>query len=260
MSRTEPPQITGVILTLNEAEHITACVESLRWADAVMVLDSYSEDATIELARQAGATVHQHAFENYSKQRNVALELVGATSWVFFLDADERATPELASEIRRVTAQKPEVVGWWVPRHNYILGHRMRGTGWWPDYQLRLLRPECARYDPHRAVHEEAQLTGESGRLTTPLIHYNYTTLDEFHARQRAYTDYDAQVLLTRGVRPHIYTPYTQIPRHFWWRFVTLGGWRDGFYGLLLSALMAYYEMVKYRKVRRLLDNRGYER
>ena len=241
--------IAGVILTLNEEKHITACIESLRWADEVIVLDSYSQDATVDLARAAGATVHQHAFENYSKQRNVALDLASAASWTFFLDADERATPALAAEIHHVT-KKSDVVGWWVPRHNIIFGHRMRGTGWWPDYQLRLLRPDCAWYDPDRAVHEEAELTGESGRLTKPLIHYNYETLREFRERQRAYTDYDAQILVEKGVHPHVYTPYTQIPRHFWWRYVTLQGWRDGIHGLLLSALMAYYEMVKYRKVR----------
>jgi (heptosyl)LPS beta-1,4-glucosyltransferase len=249
-------EVTGVILTLNEADQITACIESLRWADDIVVLDSYSEDATVELARKAGVTIYQHAFENYSKQRNVALELVSAARWIFFLDADERATPELAEEIRYVVLESADVVGWWVPRHNYIFGHRMRGAGWWPDYQLRLLRPDCAHYDAHRAVHEEAQLAGESARLTEPLIHYNYKTLAEFRKRQQKYTSYDAKILLEKGVRPRAYTPYTQIPRHFWWRFVTLQGWRDGLHGMLLSALMAYYEMIKYRKARRLWQER----
>lgn len=243
--------ITGIVLTLNEAEHITGCLESLQWVDDLIVLDSYSQDATVTLAHRAGATVHQHAFENYSKQRNVALDLAATAEWVFFLDADERATPELAEEIRHVIVE-PTPVGWWVPRHNYIFGHRMRGAGWWPDYQLRLLQPDCARYDSTRAVHEEAQLTGESGRLTHPLIHYNYETLADFKARQRRYTDYDASILLEKGIRPHAYTPYTQIFRHFWWRFVTLQGWRDGAYGVLLSAMMGYYEMIKYRKARQL--------
>ncbi|MGC9400386.1 MAG: glycosyltransferase family 2 protein [Anaerolineae bacterium] len=253
------PQVTGVILTLNEARHITACIESLCWADDLVVLDSYSQDATVELARGAGARVYQHAFENYSQQRNVALELTADADWIFFVDADERATPELGAEIREVI-DGCKAVGWWVPRHNYIFGHRMRGAGWWPDYQLRLLRPDHAHYDPRRAVHEEAQLEGSAAHLTQPLIHYNYETLQEFHARQQRYTDYDARVLLEKGVRPRIYTPYTQVPRHFWWRFVTLQGWRDGFYGLLLSTLMAYYEMIKYRKARRLWRRHRYER
>ena len=248
-----PTRLTAVILTLNEAHHITACIESLRWADHILVVDSYSRDATVSLARQAGAEVRQHPFENYSTQRNAALAAAAPAEWVFFVDADERATPELAAEVRRVIAERAEV-GWWVPRHNYIFGHRMRASGWWPDYQLRLLRRDCASYDPARAVHEEAILNGDAGRLQSPLIHYNYETLAQFHIKQRKYTTYDAGVLLRQGIRPRVYTPYTQIPRHFWWRFMTLAGWRDGLYGVLLAGLMAYYEMVKYRKLRRLVS------
>ncbi len=241
-------ELAAVILTLNEARHVTACIESLRWADEVVVFDSFSTDATPELAVQAGARVLRHPFENYSQQRNAALEAVEAT-WIFFVDADERATPALAAEVR--AAIREEKVGWWVPRHNYIFGHRMRGAGWWPDYQLRLLRRGHARYDPTRAVHEVAMLDGEAGYLRSPLIHYNYATLGQFIAKQRRYTDYDAGILRRQGVRIRFYTPYLQALRHFWWRFVALEGWRDGGYGVLLSALMGYYELVKYRKARR---------
>ncbi len=242
-------KLTAVILTLNEARHIVPCIESLRWADAILVLDSFSTDETVALAEEAGVRVIQHPFENYSQQRNVALDAV-KSEWLFFVDADERATPELAAEITRIIAADRAEVGWWAPRHNIILGHRMRGAGWRPDYQLRLLRPDRARYDPRRAVHEEAQLDGPTGHLTHSLIHYNYDTLGQFIAKQRRYTDYDVGILIEKGIHPKAATPYTQLLRHFWWRFVTLGGWRDGFHGLLLSALMGYYEMIKYRKVR----------
>ncbi len=240
--------LAAVILTLNEARHITACIESLRWADEVVVFDSFSTDATPELATRAGARVLQHPFENYARQRNAALEAVEAV-WIFFVDADERATPALAAEVR--AAIQGDKVGWWVPRHNYIFGHRMRGAGWWPDYQLRLLRRGYASYDPTRVVHEVAVLDGEAGYLRSPLIHYNYATLGQFIAKQRRYTDYDVEILRRRGVRVRFYTPYLQALRHFWWRFVTLEGWRDGGYGVLLSILMGYYELVKYRKARR---------
>ncbi len=246
---TAQPLLKGVILTLNEARHITACIESLRWTDGIVVIDSFSSDATVELAHQAGATVIQHRFVNYSQQRNVALEQVEA-EWLFFVDADERATPALGAEIRAVVRQQDKV-GWWVPRHNYIFGHRMRATGWWPDYQLRLLQPRHAFYDPNRAVHEEAILDGPAGYLTHPLIHYNYETLQQFIAKQRKYTDFDAGILLQKGIRPKFYTPYTQMLRHFGWRFITLGGWRDGLHGILLAGLMGYYEMRKYQRVRK---------
>ncbi|MFP4344115.1 MAG: glycosyltransferase family 2 protein [Anaerolineales bacterium] len=251
--------ITALILTRNEERHITACIESVNWADQILVLDSYSDDATVAVARRAGAIVKEHPFENYSKQRNAALAAVAEdplAEWVLFLDADERATPALGEETSGVT-ERGTKAGWWIPRHNYIFGHRMRGAGWWPDYQLRLLKRGRAHYAPERAVHEEAILEGEAGYLREPLIHYNYETLAQFKAKQRRYVDYDAGILLQKGVHPHLYTPYTQIPRHFWWRFITLEGWKDGLYGLLLAGWMAYYEMVKYRKVRRgLRDDR----
>ncbi len=242
------PRLTAAILTLNEARHITACIESLRWADRVVVFDSYSQDDTIALAREAGADILQNRFENYAQQRNAALERLG-DEWVFFVDADERATPALSTEIRAVIGQ-PDHDGWWIPRHNYIFGHRMRGAGWWPDFQLRLLRRARVHYDPTRAVHETVILERPAGFLQNPLIHYNYETLAQFRAKQHRYNDYDVTILREQGIKPHLYTPYTQALRHFGWRFITLHGWRDGAYGLLLSTLMAYYEFLKYRKLR----------
>lgn len=240
--------LKAVILTLNEAQHIAACVESVAWTDGIIVLDSFSSDATCELARAAGADVLQHTFENYAQQRNVALQEVDA-DWILFVDADERATPELAAEARVVTTERSER-GWWIPRHNIIMGHRMRATGWYPDYQMRLLCRDAVHYDPQRAVHELVILDGDEGYLTSHLIHYNYTTLRQFWAKQRRYLTYDIGVLAAAGTPTRLYTPYSQALRHFWWRFVTLQGWRDTFWGAALSILMATYEFMKYHKLR----------
>jgi (heptosyl)LPS beta-1,4-glucosyltransferase len=173
--------------------------------------------------------------------------------WILFVDADERATPELAVEARDVIARSP-ACGWWIPRHNIIMGHRMRATGWYPDCQMRLLRRDAAMYDPQRAVHELVILEGEAGTLTSHLIHYNYATLRQFWSKQRRYLSYDIGVLLASGARVGAHTPYSQALRHFWWRFVTLQGWRDTLWGVSLSTLMATYELLKYhgaRKARR---------
>lgn len=193
----------------------------------------------------------EHRFENYAQQRNVALGSIDA-EWILFVDADERATPELAKEAR-LAVDKCEYNGWWVPRHNYIMGHRMRATGWYPDYQMRLLRRSSAHYDEERRVHELVVLEGNAGHLGSPLIHYNYETLKQFLRKQHRYLDYDVSILKASGVTPHLYTPYTQAARHFWWRFVTLQGWRDTAWGVLLSVSMAYYELIKYRRVRQAL-------
>lgn len=242
------PTLKGVILTLNEARHITPCIESLRWTNGVVVLDSQSTDDTVKRARAAGAEVLTQSFENYAQQRNIALNLVDA-DWILFVDADERATPELAAEAREAIVERTET-GWWIPRHNYIFGHRMRATGWYPDHQMRLLRRDAAHYAPDRHVHELVVLDGEAGYLTAPLIHYNYDTLRQFIDKQERYLDYDVGILQASGVQPRAHTPFTQAVRHFWWRFITLQGWRDTVWGLVLSGLMSTYEMRKYRQVR----------
>lgn len=238
-------KLTAVILTLNEAAHVQACVRSLGWADEVVVFDSHSDDDTVALAQTAGATVRQSRFENYAQQRNAALDSV-QTDWVFFVDADERGTAVLGDEIRQVISQRPEA-GWYVPRHNYIFDKLTLGAGWFPDYQLRLLRHGAARYQ--RAVHEIAEVQGDIGHLQNPLIHYNYRDPAHFHQKQRAYTSYDASMMQQAGVRPKPRNFVLQPLRQFWWRYVTLGGYKDGLHGLRLSLYMAYYEWDKYRKL-----------
>ena len=143
--------VTAIVLTLNEEHNIEECLVSLAWADHMVVFDSFSTDRTVELARQARADVLQHPFQNYAQQRNAALDRVQA-DWIFFVDADERGTSELAAEIREVTAGDRREVAWWVPRHNYIFGRLTLGAGWYPDYQMRLVRRGRARWE--RPVHD----------------------------------------------------------------------------------------------------------
>lgn len=243
-------QLAGVILTHDEAHNVVACIESLRWTDRVVVFDSFSGDATQALAREAGADVMAHPFENYARQRNAALAQVDA-EWIFFVDADERATPELAEEVRRAIADW-RYRGWWVPRHNYIFGRLTMHAGWYPDYQMRVLHRASARYDPAREVHEVVQLDGQAGHLENPLIHYNYDDVADFLARQDRYTDYEARIRFEAGERPRPRTYVTQPLRHFWWRFVSLQGYRDGLHGLRLSMLMAYFHFEMWRRVARL--------
>jgi glycosyltransferase involved in cell wall biosynthesis len=248
-ARVQERRLTAVILTYNEATNIVACIDSLHWADEIIVFDSFSEDETVDLARQEGAAVGQAKFQNYAQQRNAALDFVSAAdanTWVFFVDADERGTPELGKEIRHIIENRPEV-GWFVPRHNYIFGRLTTGAGWYPDYQLRLLRHGRARYE--RPVHEIADVDGDIGYLQNPLVHFNYEDPAHFHAKQRKYNDYDAGILKQQGVKPKVYTPYSQAVRQFWWRFGTLKGYRDGAHGLRLSLYLAYYEWLKYRRL-----------
>jgi (heptosyl)LPS beta-1,4-glucosyltransferase len=238
------PQVSVVVLTRNEEDNIADCLDTVQWADETLVLDSLSDDATVEIARSKGAQVRERPFDNYALQRNAALE-IASSEWVFFVDADERVTLELAQEIRQVV-RRPDLDGWWVPRRNYIFGAWIRHAGWYPDYQLRLLRRAKARYDERREVHELVELDGEAGYLRNTLVHYNYSTVKEFRQKQDRYTDYEARMLLESGQRARPWNFLLQPLRQFFWRYVTLRGYRDGWRGLLLSLLMAYYELTRY--------------
>jgi (heptosyl)LPS beta-1,4-glucosyltransferase len=248
-------ELTAMVLTRNEAHHVTACMDSLRWADRLVVFDSDSDDQTVNLAEAAGAEVYRRPFDNYASQRNAALDAV-ETDWVFFVDADERGTPALGEEIRHVIAEQPEN-GWYVPRHNMIFGRLTLGAGWYPDYQFRLLRHGRARYV--RPVHEIGEVDGAIGYLKNPLIHHNYRDPAHFHTKQRFYVEHDAIILKEAGVRPKPHNYVLQPLRHFRWRFISLKGYRDGFHGLRLSLYMAYYEWRKYRRLAEIWAGNGRE-
>lgn len=245
-------KLTAIILTYNEAAHIRECIASLQFADQILVFDSFSTDDTVKLAEAAGAHVRQRKFIDYASQRNAALEAAAEADWVLFVDADERITPELAAEIQNAITQPDDYAGWQIPRHNYIFGKLTLGAGWYPDYQTRLLRVGRAHYDPERTVHEVVLLDGALGTLKHPLVHHNYRDGQHFAQKQRKYTAYDAGILYGQGIRPKPQNYILQPLRHFWWRFVTLRGYRDGLHGLRLSLLMSWYEFRKYWLLRGL--------
>jgi glycosyltransferase involved in cell wall biosynthesis len=246
-------QLAAVVLTNNEERHIGDCLDSLTWVDELVIFDDFSTDRTVEIAHRKGARVVRHALESFAAQRDAALEAVEA-EWILFVDADERVTPALAEEVRRVIAYAGDLAraGWWIPRHNYMIGHRMMGGGWYPDYQLRLLRRARARYDPAHPVHEIVILDGEAGYLKNAFIHYNYDTVAQFRRKMGRYTRFEAEILFQQGVQVRPWTYLSMPLREFWRRFVTLRGYRDHVYGLLFCALMSWYTSVTYRQLRRV--------
>jgi len=245
--------LAAVVLTKNEERHIGDCLDSLAWADERVVFDDLSSDATVEIALARDARVISHALENFAAQRDAALRMVEAT-WILFVDADERVTPELAEEVRQAVSRTGEQsrAGWWIPRHNYMIGHRMRGGGWYPDPQLRLLRRDRARYDPARPVHEVVILDGEAGILQNALVHYNYDTVAQFRHKMGRYTVFEAEILYSEGIRARPWTYASQPLKEFWRRFVRLQGYRDHLYGLLFCGLMGWYRFLTYWRLREL--------
>ncbi|MBI5651035.1 MAG: glycosyltransferase family 2 protein [Chloroflexi bacterium] len=245
--------LSVIALTRNEEKHIRACLGSVHdFADELIVLDSGSADRTVAIARDAGARVEHRAFDNYPNQRNHALELARG-DWIFFIDADERATPAVGREIREaITNSQLPFNGFWIPRRNILFGKEIRHTGWSPDYQPRVMKKGFARFDPAREVHELVLWDGQAGYLREPLIHYNYETVAQFRAKQIAYTRYEAQVWFNEGKRARWRGAIGQPLREFFRRYIALQGWRDGGHGLLLSALMAYYAGVRWQILREM--------
>jgi len=251
-----PSRISAVVIAKNEQRHIGECLAHLRWADEIVVVDSFSADETVRLAEAAGATVYQRPFLSFPRQRNTALALASG-DWVFFADADERVTPELGAEVRAVVAAgdgaiRPRIAGYWVPRNNIIWGRWIRHGGWYPDYQLRLLRRGRATYDERRDVHEVVNLDGDAGYLGHTIVHHNYDGLRQFLAKQDQYAALEARAMFRAGTRPRLRNYVLQPLRESHRRYVQLHGYRDGLHGFVLAALLGYYKLVTYLKLRRM--------
>ena len=233
--------LTGAVIARDEERTLADCLASLAFADEQLVLvDAATRDATRQVARGFGARVEERTFDNFAAQRDAALGL-SRGDWVLFVDADERVPPALRAEVLRLVADPRGCRGFWIPRHNYLMGRLVTHAGWFPDHQLRLLERRAAHFDPLRPVHELALVDGPVGYLHTPLVHFNYASLGEFITRQERYARLEAERWLAAYGHPRPRALVGQPAREFWRRYVQLQGYRDGLLGLVLSALMAYY-------------------
>ena len=247
------PNLTIVALAHNEARHIRSCFRSFGPLTArpdvstLIVLDSRADAETTRVAEETAERVVTSRFVNFSQQRNRGLD-EATSEWVFFVDPDERCTPALAREIAEAIESNRNAA-YRVPRRNILFGHEVRHTGWWPDYQIRLLRRELCRYDESREVHEVPQVLGEIGTLPEPLIHYNYETRRQFIRKQWAYASYDARALYLSGRRANPRNMLGQSLREFKRRFIEYDGYRDGLLGFSLSVAMMLYTAETYRRL-----------
>lgn len=249
------PVLTAAVIARDEQAHIADCLGTLAFADEVLVLvDAATRDRTREIARQHGARVEERAFDTFAAQRDAALRLARG-DWVLFVDADERVSPALRQAVLASIANPRGCRGFWIPRHNYLLGRVIRGAGWYPDYQLRLLDRSGAHFDPRRVVHELALLDGPAGHLAAPLVHYNYRSLGEFLRKQERYSQLEAQRWLLTYGPPRRRAVVGQPLRELWRRLVTLRGYREGGLGVLLSLVLAWYAAKSVWRARRLASS-----
>ena len=249
-----PPHISLIVITHNEEELIGQCLKSAAaFCDELIVVDSFSTDRTVEIARGLGARVFQRPFEGYIAQKQFALEQAGG-EWVFSLDADEQATWELGSEIRAATAQALPAAGYRLRRVLYHLGHYYT-RGLYPDWHLRLFRRERARFGGHEP-HASVQVDGNVAKLAAPILHFSYRDIADHVATINRLS---SQAASER--EPGALTVVKMIANPAW-RFVNFyflrGGFREGGRGLYAAMSAAFYVFLKYAKLyeRRLRTQR----
>lgn len=244
------PPLSVTIITLNEADHIAAAIDSASWADEVIVVDAGSGDGTADLARARGAKVVTRDWPGYVEQKNYAAGLA-AHDWVFSLDADERIPPALAAEIRQVLASEPAVRGYRVPRVTFHLGRWVRTTDFYPDYQTRLYDRRAARFRG-QYVHESVAVDGEVGQLQHELEHYSYRDLADHLDRINQYTTLAARQMHEGGRRAGVLDLLVHPPAAFLRNYVVRRGFLDGSVGLTISLVNAYSVFLKFAKLREL--------
>jgi glycosyltransferase involved in cell wall biosynthesis len=243
------PKLSVTVIAKNEAATIEAALASVRWADEVVVVDSESTDATVDLARRVTERVFVRAWPGYVAQKNFAASQA-AHDWILSLDADEQVTPALAEEIR-ATLANPSHAAYDMPRVTWHLGRWIRSTDWYPDRQLRL-------YDRRRAewtgqyVHEAVSVDGSIGRLRGELQHFPYRDISEHLETIDRYTTYAARQMQERGRRSGLLQLAGHPPLAFLRNYIARGGIRDGVPGFIISSLNAYYVFLKFAKLREL--------
>jgi glycosyltransferase involved in cell wall biosynthesis len=239
--------VTVTIITLNESEHIAAAIDTAAWADEVVVVDSGSADDTVSIATASGARVVSRTWHGYVDQKNYAAS-VASNDWIFSLDADERITPALASEIRGVVDGDPIQRAFRVPRVTFHLGRWVRTTDFYPDYQTRLYDRRAARWQG-QYVHESVAADGAVGQLKNELQHYSFRDLSDQLDRVNRYSSLAARQMHEGGRRAGALDLLVHPPAAFLRNYVLRGGFADGMAGLTISLVNAYSVLVKYAKL-----------
>lgn len=235
--------VSVVIASLDESSNIAACIDSVRWADEIIVADHGSIDNTCEQARAAGASVMSSAGERtIGAARNLAIA-TARNHWILVVDADERGTSELEQAVRDVVSQ-PRSAAYRIPRRNFFLGGEIRHGGWNADRPVRLF-DSALRYDDSR-VHEHVVTRGEPATLGASLLHYPYASLDIYFDKFVRYSKWWAEDQARKGRKSSIAAIALKPPARFVSMYLFRMGFMDGARGAALAALAAASVCAKY--------------
>jgi glycosyltransferase involved in cell wall biosynthesis len=244
-------RLSVIIITKNEAANIRACLESVAWADEIVVVDSGSSDATVQICRELGAKVHVHDWPGFGRQKNRALSYA-TRDRVFSIDADERVTPELRSQLEQAMADGSRE-GYYLPRLSQFCGVFIHHSGWYPDYVLRLFKRSSGRFSDDM-VHERVIVEGSTGRLSSPLLHYSYLDQADVRRKTEQYAKAGAMQMLEKGKTATL----ADAPLRAAWAFVRTYvlrlGFLDGIAGLNVARMNFRTTYLKYRLLRTLCN------
>ena len=245
--------ISAVIITKNEEANLPGCLESVRWADEIIVIDSDSTDRTVEIAKAFGATVYQVEWQGFGHAKGFGMEKT-ASEWIFSIDADERITPDLAAEIREAV-KSGKYSGYYLPRRTNFLGRWIRYSRWHPDYVLRLFQKSKGSFSSS-LVHEKAAVDGPVGKLHNSILHYSYPDIETYFRKFDRYTALGAEELHRNGKKFSAGILVLKSMAAFLRHYVTGAGFLDGVEGFLIASFSALGVMTKYIKLRSLERNK----
>jgi len=243
-------KITVVVIAKNEEKNIADCLESVKWADEVIVVDDFSTDQTREIARRYTDNIINRKMDIEGRHRNFAYSKA-SNEWVLSLDADERVTPELADEISQ-TLVKPEYDGYTVPRRNYIGKVWLRHGGWYPAAHLKLFRKSKLKYE-ETEVHPRVIMNSPCGHLTKDIIHYSFQDIAGYIAKQNGQTTLEAIKIYKSEKGMSLGRALRRIIDRFFRAYIGKGGYRDGFYGFVAAVFGSWYQYTSYIKYREML-------
>jgi len=240
--------LSVTLITLNEEKNLRRCLESVAFADEIIVLDSGSEDQTPAIAREFTDKVYLEPWQGFARQKNLAQDKAQGP-WILNIDADEQVTPELKDEILLVLQNGSPYAGFRIPRKNFFCGQWIRHGGWYPNYQLRLYRKELGRF-AQREVHEQVIVNGKVGTLKASLKHFTYDSVSDYLKRMDRYSDLSAEQYWLEGKKISWVEILFRSFFTFFKMWVLQRGFLDGVNGLALAKLYSQYTFVKYAKLK----------
>ena len=242
----EMEKISVTIITKNEEKNIGRCLESLQWVDEIIVVDTNSDDKTVEICKQFTDHVFNESWHGYGKQKNICAAKA-QNRWILNIDSDEVVTPELAEEIQKVQKEGPKYPVYHLPRKNYFGDRWVRFGGWYPDRILRFYDKEKVAFSETQ-VHERLTPDENAGSLKRPLTHYSYRDHEDYIQRQDRYSTLYAQEKMANGFRANWTHLYLRPSFIFFRNYILKQGFRDGYLGFFLAKNAANYTYQKYAK------------